>query len=80
MENCDPTCVVKPEGEEKATLRKKLEKESGGEVFNTDQLRENFEVRSFLAPWVIVTRKCDGVKGTLEFTHMPRLYFKFIAD
>jgi len=28
----------------------------------------------------IVTRKSDGVKGSMEFTHNPRVYFNFIAD
>jgi hypothetical protein len=25
-------------------------------------------------------RKSDGVKGSLEFTHNPRVYFNFVAD
>jgi hypothetical protein len=37
-------------------------------------------VHSFLAPFVVVTEKATGEKGTLEFTHMPRFYFNFIAD
>jgi hypothetical protein len=27
-----------------------------------------------------VTRKADGVKGSMEFTHNPRFYFNFVAD
>jgi hypothetical protein len=48
--------------------------------WNTDEVRELFEVHSFLAPFVLVTRKQDGVKGTLEFTHNPRWYFNFKPD
>jgi len=48
-----------------------------GEVWNTKQLREEFTVHSFLAPFVYVTRKEDGVHGTLAFQHMPRFYFSF---
>jgi hypothetical protein len=48
--------------------------------WNTDQLREQFEVHGFLAPFIVVTRKADGVKGSMEFTHSPRLYFNFVAD
>ena len=47
------------------------------DVMTTDEVREKFEVISFLAPFVMVKRKADGVKGTLQFTHMPRFYFDF---
>ena len=47
------------------------------EQWDTDQVRELFEVHSFLAPFVFVTRKKDGVKGSLMFTHQPRVYFNF---
>ena len=47
------------------------------EVWDTNEMQELFTVHSFLAPYVVVTRKADGVKGTLLFTHMPRLYFAF---
>jgi hypothetical protein len=30
-----------------------------------------------MAPLVVVRRKADGVKGSLEFQHMPRYYFGF---
>ena len=43
--------------------------------FTTEELREKFDVIGFSAPFVVVTRKSDGVKGSLEFTHLPRLYF-----
>jgi hypothetical protein len=48
--------------------------------WTTDEVRELFEVHSFLAPFCFVTRKSDGVKGVLEFTHSPRFYFNFIPD
>ena len=46
-----------------------------GEVWDTGQLRERFEVIGFAAPYVVVRRKSDGLKGSLEFQHSPRLYF-----
>lgn len=46
--------------------------------WNTEELQKDFEVLSFSAPWVIVRRRSDGVKGSLEFTHSPRYYFNFI--
>ena len=48
-----------------------------GQVWDTKQLQEDFTVHSFLAPFVYVTRKTDGVRGTLAFQHMPRYYFSF---
>ena len=56
------------------------ELEQATERWDTDQVREEFEVHSFLAPFVFVTRKKDGVKGTLTFTHSPRWYFNFTPE
>lgn len=46
----------------------------------TTALQVDFEVLGFAAPFVVVRRKADGVKGTLEFKHSPRVYFGFKAD
>jgi hypothetical protein len=51
-----------------------------GQVWDGEQLRQDFEVIGFLAPLVVVRRKTDGVKGSLEFQHMPRFYFNFVLD
>ena len=48
-----------------------------GQVWDTQQLAQDFEIIGFLAPLVVVRRKADGVKGSLEFQHWPRLYFNF---
>jgi len=48
-----------------------------GQVWSTDQLSQDFEVIGFLAPLVVVRRKSDGKKGSLEFQHSPRFYFGF---
>jgi len=48
-----------------------------GEVWDTNQLRDAFEVLGFSAPLVVVKRKSDGQKGSLFFQHSPRLYFNF---
>lgn len=66
------------QSDDKESERKRLVDIHGPEnVYDTDQVRENFEVISFAAPFVSVVRKCDGVKGWLEFQHSPRLYFNF---
>jgi hypothetical protein len=51
-----------------------------GQVWDTDELGNDFQVMGFLAPYVVVRRKSDGVKGSLEFQHEPRFYFLFRAD
>ena len=61
--------------------REELETKYGkGNVWNTGEMVAAFEVHGFLAPFCTVTRKADGVKGTLEFFHNPRLYFRFIPQ
>lgn len=56
-----------------------LELAANGPVWTTEQLQKDFEVTGFMAPFVVVRRREDGVKGTLEFTHSPRYYFGFTA-
>lgn len=49
-------------------------------TWTTQQLQEDFTVIGFMAPYVCVERKSDGKRGSLEFTHSPRVYFNFEAD
>jgi hypothetical protein len=51
-----------------------------GKVWDTEELAREFEILGFLAPYVVVRRKADGQKGSLEFQHHPRLYFHFVPD
>lgn len=51
-----------------------------GEVWDTQELQESFEVLGFMAPYIVVRRRSDGVMGSLKFQHHPRLYFAFQAD
>lgn len=48
-----------------------------GQVWDTGELSHDFDVIGFMAPFVVVRRKTDGVKGSLEFQHQPRFYFGF---
>ena len=48
-----------------------------GQVWDTQQLAQDFEVSGFSAPLVVVRRRSDGVKGSLMFQHSPRFYFGF---
>ena len=51
-----------------------------GQVWDCEQLRQDFELLEFLAPYVVVRRKTDGTLGSLEFQHQPRFYFNFEPD
>lgn len=48
-----------------------------GDVWNTSELQKDFEVLGFLAPYCVVRRRSDGVKGSITFQHNPRFYFDF---
>lgn len=56
--------------------RKALE-DKYGQVWDSDQIRQDFDVLSFAAPLMIVTRKSDGKRGSLFFQHSPRFYWGF---
>ena len=51
-----------------------------GKVWDTEQLRSEFEVIGFMAPMIGVQRKSDGKKGAMMFQHSPRFYFEFMED
>lgn len=48
-----------------------------GQVWSTEELSSEFEVKGFLAPFVVVVRKVDFVKGSMMFQDRPRFYFDF---
>lgn len=50
-----------------------------GNVWSTSELTEDFDVVGFLAPLVVVRRRSDGQKGSLEFQGNPRFYFNFVS-
>lgn len=74
----DPTESIRRSMIEDGVPERHLAKAS--QRWNTEELARDFTVHSFSAPFVIVTRKADGVRGTMEFVHMPRFYFGFVAD
>jgi hypothetical protein len=61
---------------EAAESRKEAEAKYG-QCWDTAEMQRDFAVDSFMAPYVGVTRKSDGKKGTLKFQHSPRIYFGF---
>ena len=48
-----------------------------GQVWDTGQLQDDFQVLGFAAPFVIVRRRSDGVRGSLLFQNDPRFYYSF---
>lgn len=48
-----------------------------GQVWNTSELTQDFDVQGFSAPFIVVIRKSDNVKGSMTFCHSPRYYFDF---
>jgi hypothetical protein len=76
----DPTEAIRKElvAQIEPGSREALESQHG-QVWDTNQLREDFEVLGFGAPLVVVRRKSDGQKGSLFFQHSPRYYFGFEA-
>ncbi|MHB0959303.1 MAG: hypothetical protein ACYC0X_23470 [Pirellulaceae bacterium] len=51
-----------------------------GQVWDTKELGRDFQVLGFAAPLVVVRRKSDGVRGSLEFQHHPRYFFNWQAE
>jgi hypothetical protein len=51
-----------------------------GQVWDTAELARDFGVEGFMAPFVVVRRKADGVVGSLMFQHHPRYYFDWVQD
>jgi hypothetical protein len=47
------------------------------EKMTTAEMQEQYEVLGFAYYMCVVKRKSDGVKGTLDFDHSPRLYYNF---
>ena len=50
-----------------------------GEVWDTNELQQEFEVLSFMAPFVVVRRRSDRAMGSVMFQASPRYYFSFNA-
>lgn len=62
-----------------AAVRAELEGRHG-QVWDSTELRRDFDVIGFAAPFVVVRVIATRRKGSLEFQHSPRLYFNFQAD
>jgi hypothetical protein len=61
-------------------IDRKVLEEKHGHVWTTDEMSAEFSAIGFMAPFIVVSRKADGQKGSLEFTHNPRFYFNWSPD
>lgn len=48
-----------------------------GQVWDTGELQDDFQVLGFMAPFIVARRRSDGIRGSLMFQHDPRLYHSF---
>jgi hypothetical protein len=74
-ENTRREMIAKQGTEERQALEK-----IHGQVWDTEQVRADFEVLGFLAPFVLCRRRSDGERGTLQFQHSPRYYYSFVSE
>ena len=51
-----------------------------GQVWDTAELQQDFEVLSFAAPLIVVREKKSGRMGSVYFQHSPRFYWGFSPD
>ena len=51
-----------------------------GQVWTTAEMQAEFSPLGFAAPYVMVCRKSDNKKGTLQFLHSPRYYFNWVEN
>ena len=49
-------------------------------TWTTTEMQSEFIPLGFAAPFIIVERKNDRKKGSLEFKHSPRVYFNWQED
>ncbi len=67
--------VINGQAAERAALEERY-----GQVWDTSELANDFEVLDFAAPFVVVRRKADGKLGSLIFQHHHRYYFSLQED
>jgi len=56
------------------------ELDAGRPVWTTAEMQAEFSVQAFAAPFVAVTRRSDGQRGTIMFTGSPRFYFSWVPE
>jgi len=70
--NAEAVAIAKTTDDPRTALEAKY-----GQLWDTKELQADYSVQGFAAPFVMVVRKSDGVKGLLMFSHSPRFYHSF---
>lgn len=65
---------IEIESQDETKERERLKKKWGN-VYNTEEVQEKFQILSYLAPYIICIEKSTKKKGVLMFQHFPRFYF-----
>lgn len=55
-------------------------RERYGRLWTTSELQKEFTVLGFCNCYVVVIRKSDNQKGSLDFEHRPRFYHSWVPD
>jgi hypothetical protein len=76
-ETLNPRRAMVEELNQEPLPRKGLE-ELYGEVWDSVELQNTWEVMAFLAPFVVVKNRLTKERGTLCFQHRPRFYFSYL--
>lgn len=79
----DPTEAIRRQQAESLNSAERTREvllESYPQVWDTAELQKDFDVQGFFAPYVMVVRRSDEERGTLQFQHRPRFYFNFVTN
>jgi hypothetical protein len=49
-----------------------------GRVWDTEELKTEFEIVAFIAPYIALRYRSNGQLASLEFQHAPRFYFNLV--
>jgi hypothetical protein len=49
-----------------------------GQVWDTEELKAEFEIVAFIAPYIALRYRSNGRLASLEFQHAPRFYFNLV--
>jgi hypothetical protein len=49
-----------------------------GRVWDTEELKAEFEIVAFIAPYIALRYRSNGRLASLEFQHAPRFYFNLV--
>jgi hypothetical protein len=69
--------AIRQEEAERLRIRQELEAKVG-QVWDTAELRRDFDIEGFGGGLVVARRRSDNERGSLAFQHSPRFYFRWV--